>query len=76
MTIPIVSSILAGLSLIAVISCIWDPRQKHNQASATQEPQWTELDRIEAAKRQAKAEIKARRQQTEDQLRRLSRWYM
>ena len=76
MTTTITLFAIASLALIAAIGCIWDSRQKRKKTTAPKQPQWTELDRIEAAKWGAKAEIRARRQQTEDQLRRLSRWYM
>jgi O-methyltransferase involved in polyketide biosynthesis len=67
---------IAVLALLTAAVCIWDSRQKHQQKKATaQQPQWTELDRVEFAKLHTQARIRAQRQHTEDQLRRLSRWY-
>ena len=76
MTTTIVLGVIAVLGLLTAIACIWDSRQKRQQKkAAVQQPQWTELDRIEFAKLHTQARIRAQRQHAEEQLRRLSRWF-
>lgn len=75
-TTTIVLGTIAVLALLTAVASIWDSRQKYQQKkTAARKPQWTELDRIEFAKLHTQARIRAQRQHTEEQLRRLSRWY-